>query len=181
CTNSAIERPDVPAQVLYVSGVTTTDPARFEASVRGEIDNQGYYPGDEFIVDVTYTPQTESFDVADVIIDNTSSANSRHETPVSGTGRDLPPCVFDIGPGSLRFGPVAPGGQRTLTAYVINQSETHECLINDLRLSDDSHPAFSVEPIEWATIPPKPVDDGDPDNMTNDHRFPIEVTFAPTE
>ncbi|HLU31754.1 MAG TPA: choice-of-anchor D domain-containing protein, partial [Acidimicrobiia bacterium] len=181
CTNSAIERPDVPAQVLYVNGVTTTDPARFEASVRGEIDNQGYYPGDEFIVDVTYTPQTESFDVADVIIDNTSSANSRHETPVSGTGRDLPPCVFDIGPGSLRFGPVAPGGQRTLTAYVINQSETHECLINDLRLSDDSHPAFSVEPIEWATIPPKPVDDGDPDNMTNDHRFPIEVTFAPTE
>jgi hypothetical protein len=180
CTNSAIVRPDVQPQVLYVTDVSTTDPTRFTAEIRGGINHQGYYPGDEFTVDVTYTPQTESFDLAKVIIQNNSTATPSHETDVSGSGRDLPPCVFDLSPENLRFGVVAPGGQRTLTAYVVNQSETHECIVSNLRLGDDTHPAFSMEPVESAIIPPKPAN-ADPDEMTSDHRFPIHVTFAPTE
>src|SRR5690606_23954306 len=100
-----------------------------------------------------------------------------HQTPVSGIARDLPPCDFDLAPDSLRFGVVGPGTQRTLTAYVVNRSETHECIISNLRLSDDTDPAFSMETVESVIVPPRPPagEEG------TEYRYPIQVTFAPDE
>src|SRR5690606_471362 len=148
CTNSAVVREGAKPQILYVSHVEIEPPfSPFTAAIR-EVDgepgpnDQGYLPGESFWVDVTYAPvgPEESLDSAKVIVHNTSTATPGHETPVSGMGRDLPPCDFEIAPSSLRFGVVNPGTQRTLTAYVINRSETHECIISNLHLTDDTHP-----------------------------------------
>ena len=183
CTNTAIIREDAP-QILTVSSVESSDPSRFTAQIRN-LDGTivtgaaSYYPGEEFWVDVTYEPigPEESFDSAIITIYNDSSATPEHKTSVSGQARDLPPCVFEIAPSNIRFGVVPPGQQRTLSAYVINQAE-HECILSQIRLSEDSDPAFHMEPIGTVILPPKPTD---PEDESLDYRYPIEVTFAPSE
>ena len=181
CTNTAADRE--PKQVLYVMGITSSDPARFHAEIRGGVNENGYLPGESFVVDVTYTPQDVGIDQATITIENNSTATPEHETVVIGTGRDVPPCVFEITPSELRFGVVNPnGGKRTLTAYVVNQSTTHECYIYNPQLSEDSSPAFVLEnePVEFVMLPPRQPDPENPDISTQEHRYPITVSFAPT-
>lgn len=173
CHNTAHPPEATPPQILYVESATTTEPTRFRAAIRNDDGSlgpkpSGYLPGEGFQVHVTYTPgPDERTDVAEIVVPNTSRATPMHRTRIVGQGRALPPCVFDVSPQELRFGVVAPGSRLTLTSYVFNRTNS-ECLLSNLRLSDDSDPAFSLEEVDTAIIP-------------RGERFPIRVTFAPTD
>lgn len=170
CENAAPE--ESPPRILYVSMVDTSAPGTFDATIRNDDGSDGpkmvgYLPGEAFEVVVTYHPGPgEGLDEADVVVESNSAASPMFAVSAVGQARYLDPCAFDLGPPRLDFGEVAPGSQRTLTAYVVNHTAT-DCLIHDLRLSEESDPAFSVEEVEWATV-------------GAGERFPVEVTFAPT-
>lgn len=172
CTNSAEAHDGMAAEPLYVESVSSDNPL-----FAGELRNQdgsrepkpeGYAPGESFFVDVTYTPGTETLNEGNIFVHSTATATPEFPTPVAGFGRILPPCQFLVRPPSLRFGIVGPGQQRTVAFYIQNDMENDACLVNGLRLSDDSDPAFSVEEIASAEIAPM-------------ERLAVPVTFAPTE
>lgn len=171
CTNTAVPPPGAPAPVLYVND-TFTDGSPFSASLRGGTSATGYAPGEFFFVDVRFAPTADGEHEGKVVIDNTTTPAPHLALPLVGEAVNLPPCDFAIEPASLDFGLVEPGQELTLTAYVVNRSTQHECIVSNLHLAHGSDPAFRFEPVHHVFVPPS-------DGQTTDHRFPVQVTFAP--
>lgn len=156
---------------IKLESVDTTD-SQFTATFR-DLAAGGYAPGESFIIDVDYRPTSAGAHAT--VVELVSDARGTPTLPldVVGEGRTLSPCAFEVGPGVLDFSLVEPGQQKTLTAYVVNTSSTEECLVNNLRLGEDTDSAFSMETVPNAVLPPA--------GTSAAHRFPVSVTFAPTE
>lgn len=171
CHNDGVPPPGETVDPLVVTGLSSDHPA-FSAQIRNLSDGSvgakpnGYREGEGFIVEVRYDPQEEAFETGTISIES-SSAGGVHHTNVVGTGRDLPSCEFTIQPPSLRFGIVDRGKELTQSFVIRNQLDT-ACLINDLHLTDDSDPAYSVETIESMELGPN-------------ESLRVPVTFAPDE
>lgn len=127
---------------------------------------EGYLVDESFALDVVYAPFSESSDVGEVKIETRSTPGGVFVTPVSGRGRNVPPCEFELRPDSLDFGTVDQGQTRTLRFTLVNTLVTGPCLISDLRLSDDSDGAFSITPIENL-------------ELAVGEKLKVPVTFAP--
>lgn len=128
---------------------------------------EGYLVDESFDIDVVHAPTEEGAVGGRVTIESAAAPGGALRVPVSGRGLRLPPCRFDLVPASLDFGVVDKGQRRTLSFTFTNTLQTESCLINDLRLSDDSDGAFSVTPIRSTELPAG-------DALT------VPVTFAPT-
>lgn len=171
CANTAVPPPGATLPVLYVTG-TETDGAPFSVSVRGGSKQEGYRPGEEFLLDVRFAPTADGRHEGKAVIANSSIPDPKLEIPLIGEAVVLPPCDLALEPAALEFGLVEPGEERTLTAYVVNQSTEHACIVSNLHLAPWSDPAFRVGAVHHVFVPPS-------DGQTADHRFPVPVTFAP--
>ncbi len=172
CTNVGEEPTGTPIDPLFVEA-PYSDLPQFEPTIRNWRDGslsprpEGYEVDDYFFVDVVYNPIDDNFDSASIMIDTQSAVGGTYEMGVSGEGRNLPPCNFTLTPATLNFGTVDRGGTLTQGFGITNNLET-SCLINDLHLSEDSDPAYSLEPIESYELGPFAT-------------LKVEVTFAPTQ
>jgi len=152
---------------LFVRSVTS-DASAFSASIRNKDGTRfpapaGYPPGETFQIEVRFSPATEGFASARILVE--TSAN-HEELLVSGEGRLLPPCDFSIEPPTLHYGVVAPGEERTQSFRIHNHGEA-ACLIRDLKLGQSSDPAFSLEPLSSF-------------ELAGSSSLEIPVRFAPT-
>ncbi len=156
---------------VVVSGVESIDP-QFTADIP-DLKAGGYRPGESFKVRLHFSPTDAGEQAGSVSVINTSQGAPALPIEVRGEGRNLPPCSFEMGPADMNFGMVDVGGQKTLTAYVVNESATTECVVSNVDLIDGSGSAFHVEPVPTAILPPVAAG-------KSDHRLPIRVTFAPS-
>ena len=166
-TGTAPESEEEAAVPLFLSSVSS-DSDRFQVSVRNEDESTGpkaagYQIGESFFLEVVYAPMEESFDAAEIRVQTNSTMGLFN---VSGQGRVLPPCEISIVTPSLQFGVVDRGAELTRT-FEIRNLLSGSCLIRDLRLSDDSDPAYSLTPIDVHEL-------GGHDSL------PVSVRFAPT-
>ncbi len=168
CTNAGTDDPSTTDDNLVIESVAATS-GEFQAAIRGGAVEAGYAVGETFTVDVTYNPVDEGQDSGAIVLRNNDTANAEHQTLVSGNGRDLPPCQYEIRPPTLRFGIVNRNNSATLEFGIANLLDT-ECLVTDLRLSDDADPAFTLAngPIAGASI-------------AGFGELRVPVTFAPPE
>jgi len=155
---------------LFLQGISI-DGATFDAEIRNEDGSrgpkeEGYLPDESFWIEVQFAPTAEEFSDGVVRVSTTVGVD---ETRVAGQGRQLPPCVSTIVPANkrLNFGVVNRGAEKVLEFSVLNQGES-TCLINDLRLADESHPDFHLDPIESLEL-----DAGE--------LLTVEVKLAPSE
>jgi len=155
CANAGFELPGQVMDALIIDHLYSSGSA-FQASAE-DIRNpdgmagarpEGYLIDESFVLDVVYTPLAESSDFGEVVIETRATPGGMLTTPVSGRGRDVPPCQFELQPDSLDFGTVDRGRTRTLPFRLVNTLVTGACLISDLRLSDESDAAFSITPID---------------------------------
>ncbi len=166
CSNAGNDAAGTDLDNLIVESVTSTGP-EFVPVVRGGIAPRGYAAGELFTVDVAYDPADEGLDSAAIVLRTNSTSGAETRIPVAAHGRDLPPCQLEARPETLRFGIVDRGASATLELALVNQLAT-ECLVSNLDLSPDSHPAFSLPegPIAFRSL-------GDQEDLR------IPVTFAP--
>jgi len=178
CRNDGIDDRNEPLlDNLLVESVTSGDD-EFTAQIRnadGSVGpkDTGYAVGEFFNVEVTYNPTDTGLDQTKIFIASNDMVTPIHETNVSGDGRDLPPCDFDLVPGSLRFGIVRPGGSATLQFGIQNHLNS-ECLVTNVRVADDAAGVFSVDAVDYLTVPPFTGETG-----TGNLR--VEVTFSPPD
>jgi len=171
CMNDGFAPAGMEVDNLFVDSVEVAG-AEFSAVIRNEdggfgAKEEGYAIGEGFVVEVTYDPADEGFDEGEVALESSAAVGGVHVTRLAGQGRNLDPCDFSILPPSVGFGVVDVGEVRTATFHVVNH-QTSACLLSRLHLSEDSDPAFSVNPFDVVEIP-------------GDGNHPVEVTFAPTE
>lgn len=170
CANDGFDAPDEPLlDNLFVETVAT-DHGEFTAQIRnadGTLGPKsgGYAAGERFTVAVTYAPVDTGSDEATIAITSNDLLTPIHDTAVQAEGRQLPPCSFAVFPPNLRYGIVAPGDSATLEFGVVNALPT-ECLITNLRISDDTAGAFTIE------APPSLV-------LPGAGTVRIPITFAP--
>jgi len=165
CINSGAEIPGHPIDPLLIHGIRSTSDV-FEAAIAGGGPEEGGYQlGESFTVEVSYLPEEERFDRGTILLETPAAPGGVHEIAVSGEGKELDPCQFIVRPPLLDFGVVDRGQERILPFRITNLGES-ACLINDLHLSRESDPAFSVEPISSRTI-------GGNESLL------VEVRFAP--
>jgi hypothetical protein len=149
CANVGTDDPTRSDDGLVVTGLTSSDPAEFTAAVDsppGQFE-PGYGIGATFTIQVTYNPVDEGTDTATIqLLSNAinASAEGPYAVPVSGNGRVLPPCDFELAPEQLRFGNVNQGDSATLEFAIVNHRGDEECLVRDLRLASYCDPAFSL-------------------------------------
>lgn len=170
CTNDGFAPAGVDVEPLYLDELAV-EGAEFRATVRNEdgtsgAKEEGYVIGESFFVDVVFDPVDEGFEEGAILLSSAAAVDGLHEIRLAGHGRDLPPCDFSILAPELRFGVVGAGETRVQTFHVINHGDS-ACLIHDLRLSERSDPAFSVEPIAEY-------------ELAGHGQLRVDVTFAPT-
>lgn len=153
CTNEGIEPESGIAIDPLVITEVRSDAASFSPTIRNADGSAGpksggYLVGESFIVEVQFAPTEEGIVTGGISIEGQAGVGGDgvQEIPVVGEGRDLPPCEFTLIPPALNFGLVARGEQRTLSFGVKNHLDT-ACLINELRLSEGSDPAYSLAEI----------------------------------
>jgi len=169
CINAGSSVSGAPVDPLLVDDLYSSSD-RFHPTIRNRDGSlgaapEGYAVEDYFFVDVTYDPVDDSFDEGTIAIESSAAPDGVYETRVSGQGRSLEPCEFEVRPGQLHFGVVDRGGQITQD-FAIENLGFDACLINDLRLSDDSEAAYSLTPIPSAELAPG-------------ETLRVPVTFAP--
>ena len=103
----------------------------------------GYAVGETFTVDVTYNPTDEGIDSAAVLVRNNDTAHAEHSTPITGNGRILPPCNYEVRPPELTFGIVDRSKSAELPFAIVNLADT-ECLIDTIALSETTDPVFTL-------------------------------------
>lgn len=174
CENVGIDDPAEPIlDNLFVTDIEVSDPAIFSARIVNEDGSEGpaatgYAAGKGFELEVTYAPVVTNFDTGQITVVSNDGLNEEYVLNVSGDGRELPPCDFDIFPDELRYGIVAPGSQATLD-FRIRNNQPWECIIYDLRAeTDGTTEAFFTELVDQIVLEPGP---------DTDMRIP--VTFAP--
>jgi hypothetical protein len=175
CTNAGTDDPASTEDLLVVTGIQATDPAEFSAEVdspSGQFE-AGYAIGSTFTIKVTYSPIDDGVDSAAIqLLSNATNATveAPYAVTVSGTGRNLPPCDFEIVPQQLRFGIVDKGSSATLEFAVVNHRADAECLVQNLRLAPTCDSAFSLPAGEVTlnVLPP-----------SGELRYPVQ--FAPRE
>lgn len=170
CVNDGYTPSGVEVDPLIVLAIGSDNPL-FSAQIRNPDGTsgpkpEGYEIGDGFIVDVTYSPEDESFDTGTIVLESIAASGGSLDVGVSGQGRALPPCDFSIEPPELRFGVVDKGGELELTFGIVNQRES-ACLIHELKLSDDSDPAFFVDKVSSY-------------ELEGNQTLRVPVVFAPT-
>lgn len=150
CINDGTPVPGMPIDPLVITRIESTA-SEFVPKIinrdRSEGAKRGGYPlEDGFKVEVEYGPTEERFDSGTIRLLTKSAPGGAHETAVSGEGRNLPPCDFELSPPLLRFGIVDRGESLTL-AFGIKNHGDFSCLINDMHLAEGSDPAYRMEPI----------------------------------
>lgn len=180
CSVGMVGIEEDPTKVVMVGDVHTSD-LQFVPVIRSEKILHDYAVGESFIVDVDYSPASASAHAATITVENTTYGAPHLPIQVQGEGVNLAPCAFELGPETLDFGVVEPGEERTLTAYLVNTSTQHACIVSNLHLSEESDPVFEMEPVTSAILPPAPPAGAPPHEATTSHRFPLRVKFAPTE
>src|SRR5690606_18163698 len=153
CTNASVTPPGGTPHLLFVSDISSDAASVFSPRILGGISVGGYGPGDEFLVEVAFSPTGPGPFAGAIAIANDSVLAPLLEVSAAGSGVAPPPCDFSVEPPSLDFGLAPPGKTRSLTAYIVNHS-SHACLVRDLGLAAGSDPAFSVQPIPHAILPP---------------------------
>jgi len=172
CSNAGQALPGESLEPLFVNDVRT-DSARFladKASIRNSdgstgARHEGYGAADSFRIDVSFVPENEGIASGTVTVQ--ASPGGSVEIPVTGQGRDLPSCRFELLPNHLEFGVVDRGDKRTQSFTLRNTLQSGSCLVGSLRLADDSDGDFSIAPIDVVELPAGGL-------------LRVPVTFAPT-
>jgi len=156
CTNDGEVPEGVSVDPLVVEELSSTHPA-FRAQLVGEDGApvaprpEGYEVGETFFVGVEFESEEEGLSSGEIVIRTNVSGPDGHATRVFGEAQELPDCDFSVIPPNLHFGTVSPGQAFSRTFTIVNHLES-ACLINDLRLADESDPYFSLTPIESAEL-----------------------------
>ncbi|WP_373048913.1 choice-of-anchor D domain-containing protein [Vulgatibacter sp.] len=185
CTNAGTDNPVDALDNLFVESVVS-GADEFTALIENADGTNGpktagYAVGEFFTVHVRYEPIDDGFDSTGITIFSNDQLTPEHLTTVQGEGRELPPCDFTIVPPELRFGIVAPGRSATLEFAIRNNLDT-ECLVRNVRVEDAENSAFSVDPVDFATLPGSgelrfPVTFNAPERVTGDGLYTGNVLF----
>jgi len=172
CGNVGQPAPGFPVDALVIDRIVSTDDHFRVAQITNEdgsegLLREGYESGARFVVELAYAPTGEDFDEGELHLETANMAGGGLRLVMSGQGRSLPPCQFELRQQRMRFGVVAKGESLTLPFAIVNLQDT-ACLVDDLHLAEGSDPAFSLEPVESF-------------ELGGFGTLRVDVTFAPTE
>lgn len=152
CSNGGEAPAGVSVDPLVIREIASNDPS-FSAVLlddegqQRDLVNAAFAIGESFLLELLFDPVEEGLHSGKILITTNTNAGVPHETLVTGEGRDLPPCDFDIRPPELNFGVVQRGAVLRLPFRVKNHLDT-ACLITGVQLTEDSDPFFQMEPVE---------------------------------
>jgi hypothetical protein len=139
CSNVGTDDYSRADDVLLIQAIESTNP-EFIAEIVGNANPNGYAVGESFVLKVKYDPVDEGTDSAAILL-HSNAINATVDTPyavtVSGIGRNLPPCDFEVIPEELRFGIVEKNRTANLEIAVRNNLQDAECLIQNVNLVGD--------------------------------------------
>ncbi len=172
--------PDVQATLgdnLRIEGFSSDVPG-WSAAVRGGVPADGFEPGAEFLVEVTFAP-TAAGATSGAVTFVSKITSGDVAVAGQGKGRSLPPCVLEIVPGALDFGVVTPPYAPILDVTLRNRS-AHDCLIHGMEIVSDTEPSgapiFSFGGAATPVIPAF----GSHDVLIGFYTFGIEGSFSGT-
>lgn len=165
CTNAGTGTIDQEVAWLRIFSVGATNSAFW---VRLHDPNKtAFAPGESFLVDVSAIPMAAREYYGAAMIASSDVEFDGGGFPLRAQGVELPPCDYAIEPAAIDFGAVAPGGKAVRDLRIRNRG-TAACLVHDLRLGEESDPAFSLP---GGAIVSQRLEAGE--------ELPVEVAFAP--